>query len=186
MPTPRETAERRRCQRLHQAFLDLQSLHQTSGKRLNSLIRALSHRMLRGPYEPYSASSIRRLYDRWKRNPSPETLGHRYKPGKPSIPTSITGAVLRRLRANPTITVREAMEMARATWCSRYARRGAVPARFPASLASIGRHIAARLPISWTEQRRRRRAALAELAELDAMITDALSDPKQHQPQLGP
>jgi hypothetical protein len=175
-------AEVRRCQRLHQAFLDLQSQHRSSGRRLNSLIRALSHRMLRGPYEPYSVSSIRRLYDRWKHDPAPETLGHRYKPGKPSIPTSIIGAVLRHLHANPTITVREALEKARATWFSRLARRGAVPAPFPASLASIGRHVAVRLPISWTEQRRRRRAALAEIAKLDAMLADALSPQSSNKP----
>jgi hypothetical protein len=183
MPTPHETAERRRCQRLHQAFLDLQSQHRAGGKRLNSLIRALSHRMLRGPYEPYSVSSIRRLYDRWKLDPAPETLAHRYKPGKPSIPSSITNMVLRRMRANPAMTVREALEKTRAAWLFRYTRRGASPKPFPASLASIGRHIAARLPISWTEQRRRRRAVLAETARLDAMIADALLPHQNHKPQ---
>ncbi len=141
------------------------------------LLRGLSRRRLRGPYEAYSLASIIRLYANWRRDPQSETLAHRYTPGKPSIPREIIDAVLQRMIAAPTLGITEALDQERAAWKARKPRRRGKAARFPASASSISRHVATRLPISWARQRRQRVAALAKIAQLDAMIAESFPTP---------
>lgn len=171
-----QTAQQRRCLRLHEAFAEVQQRHGSGKARLMVMLRGLSRRRLRGPYEAYSLASIIRLYANWRRDPQPETLAHRYTSGKPSIPREIIDAVLQRMIAAPTLGIPEALDQERAAWKARKPRRRGKAARFP-SASSISRHMAARLPISWAQQRRQRLAALAKIAQLDAMIAESFSTP---------
>lgn len=182
MTKPPSKQEIARAERIHRAFLDIRA-QSSKHQKLTRALKALTARTFRAPYCGYAFGSIRHLYYRWLRDPRPEIFLHKYAPGKPRLPDALIREVFARLAAEPTRSASEVIEDLARAW-----RRGegvpgvpswkghqeTAPAHVPFSPRSLLRHVGAVMPISWTEQRRRRRAALAEIAELDRMIEEFL------------
>lgn len=179
--------EERRLQRLNKAFVEVcEAVAQ--GEKLTLALKRMRARQLRAPYVGYSLPSLYRLYFRWRRDPRPETLAKNYRPGKARVCQETLDDFTRRLRANPTASVREVYEQMRNDWrrgkrlpgiASWRGKHRAAP-RFPVSEPTLRRHAAALLPLPWTEQRRRRMAALREIERLDAILNENLKRNLSH------
>jgi len=156
MTTSRARIEATRLARLHNAFERVCARHK-AGATFSSELHRLRGRRQRGPFRRYAMSTLWALFARWRRDPRPQTLARRYKPGKRPVPTDLINQALDLLAAEPTCSVRKAHA----------AVMRSVAAQRRISYSSLCRYVRSRVPGGWTAQRLRRLAAVRELAELD-------------------